>query len=111
MQGKKRKTRVLPFMLAAVLSISVNTTAIPLMGYAAEVSTSVNTDSDLAYGDTSMTCDYQGKPKELVFRVVFDRNSGEAYIFMMYMDQNLDQAVRQDYLDKFTAAIDSIEYK
>ena len=75
------------------------------------LSTSVNTDSDLAYGDTSMTCDYQGKPKELDFRVVFDRNSGKAYIFMMYMDQNLDQTVRQDYLDKFNAALDSIEYK
>ena len=48
MQGKKRKTRVLPFMLAAVLSISVNTTAIPLMGYAAEVSTSVNTEEEPA---------------------------------------------------------------
>lgn len=47
MQGKVRKTRVLPIVLATVLALSVSTNAFPLMGYAAETSTPVSSEEEI----------------------------------------------------------------
>lgn len=69
----------------------------------------VLTDTDsLCTGRAFTHCDYDGKPKELAMHVVFDRESGYGYIFMMYMDADLKSSERSEYLEKFDAACATI---
>ena len=67
-----------------------------------------DTTTDLNTSDVSMTCEYQGRAKELKIHVILDRSTGYAYVFMIFMDADLTPELRQGYIDRFDTAIASI---
>ena len=62
-----------------------------------------------AYEDIVITGDYDGGPIKLPIRIYLDKESGNCYIFAMYMSANIDAAQQDDIMGKYNDCIKSIE--
>lgn len=60
------------------------------------------------YEDIVITGDYSGKAKKLPMRIYMDKETGDCYVFVMFMDANLDSGTESEIMDKYNGCIASI---
>ena len=61
------------------------------------------------YEDIVISGSYQGAAKKLPMRVILDKETGDCYVFCMFMDANLDSAKEAAIMEKYNACIASIK--
>ncbi|MBP5416704.1 MAG: hypothetical protein J6Y58_04175 [Clostridiales bacterium] len=61
------------------------------------------------YEDIVISGSYQGAAKKLPMRVILDKETGDCYVFCMFMDAKLDSAKEAAIMEKYNACIASIK--
>ena len=73
------------------------------------VSQTINKDTYLNYSDVTLTCTYEGKAKELPMRVILDTKTGKAYVYMLYINADMNSAEKDGFLTRFYDVLNSIQ--
>ena len=61
------------------------------------------------YEDIVISGSYQGAAKKLPMRVILDKETGDCYVFCMFMDANLDASKEAAIMEKFNSCLATIQ--